>query len=76
MDKEEIYNAMVKVKEEPAYERCKYCKHFKCYYSTMSSKLLPSCTSPLIIKCKKGNKEIAREEPFACGQFKPKRRKR
>ena len=75
MDKEDIRNVMVSVKEEPAYERCKYCKHFKYYYSTMSSKLFPNCTSPLTIKCKKGNKEIERKEPFACGQFKPKRRK-
>lgn len=46
---------------------CLECKHFK------------SCFSPvpnvIELNCKKGNKTFLADKPFACGQFKPKRRK-
>ena len=48
-------------------EICLYCKYFKNYFSEFKN--------IIELDCKKGHKSFLADEPFACGQFKPKRRK-
>lgn len=61
----EIHN--VSIKPTPQIDKCKVCKYFKCYYSSV-----PNIVE---LNCKKSNKTFLANQPFNCGEFKPKRRK-
>lgn len=61
-------NVVVEIKKpDLTPEICLKCKNFKYFFSPV-----PNVCE---LHCKKGNKCFLADKPFACGQFKPKRRK-